>query len=225
MKKIIFSILVLALAVVTQSCSTVKVMDSWKSDNLASLKDKNILVVARTDNNQARMAFEEAIANELRARGMKATESFKRFPKLNPDQKPTEERQQMIKTILESEGYNGVVMSVVKDYQESTRTTRDGGYYAGGGIYPMGYPSYYYGFYGYYHYPMSYSTYGNYVPYSTTTSVSKTYIVETVAYNMDETEDKQLVAIVTSEITDPRTMSSTADDYAKGIVKSLQAKK
>lgn len=224
MKKFIFSILILTLAVVTQSCSTAKVLDSWKSDNLASLKDKNILVVARTDNNQARMAFEESIANELRARGIKATESFKRFPKLNPDQKPTEERQQLIRTILESEGYNGVVMSVVKDYQESTRTTTDGGFYAGG-MYPMGYPSYYYGFYGYYHYPMSYSTYGNYVPYSTTTSVSKTYIVETVAYNMDETEDKQLLAVVTSEITDPRTMASTAADYAKGIVKSLQAKK
>lgn len=224
MKKFIFPILVLTLAMVVQSCSTVKVLDSWKSDNLTTLKGKNILVVARTDNNQARMAFEEAIANELRAKGMKATESFMKFPKLNPDQEPTEERQQLIKTILESEGYNGVVMSVVKDYHERTHTTTDGGYYAGG-IYPMGYPSYYYGFYGYYHYPMSYSTYGNYVPFSTTTSVSKTYIVETVAYNMDEAENRQLVAIVTSEITDPRTIASTADDYAKGIVKSLQAKK
>ncbi len=224
MRKFIFASLIITFALIAQSCSTSKVLDSWKSDNLASLKDKNILVVARTDNNQARMAFEEAIANQLHARGIKATESFKRFPKLNPDQKPTEAKQQMIKTILESEGYNGVVMSVVKDYQESTRTTTDGGYYAGG-IHPMGYPSYYYGFYGYYYYPMSYSTYGNYVPYSTTTTVSKTYIVETVAYNMDESEDKQLLAIVTSKITDPRTMTSTAEDYAKGIVKSLETSK
>lgn len=225
MKKIIIPILGLTLAVVMNSCATVKVKDSWKSDNLASLKDKNILVVARTANTQARIAFEESIANELRARGMKVTESFKRFPKLDPDKKPTEEKQEMIKTILESEGYNGVVMSVVKDYQERTQTTTDGGYYAGAGFYPMGYPMYYGGFYGYYNYPMSYSTFGNYVPSSSTTSVSKTYVVETVVYNMDEEEGKQLLAVVTSDITDPRTLTSTAAEYAKDIVKSLEPKK
>lgn len=200
-------------------------MDSWKSDNLAVLKEKNILVVARTADNKARMAFEESIANELRAKGIKATESFKKFPKLNPDQKPTEEKQQMIKTILESEGYNGVVLSVVKDYKESVHTSRDGGYYAGGSIYPNGYPAYYFGFYNYYHYPMSYSTFGNYVPQSTTTDVSKTFLLETVAYNMDAPETVQMVAIVTSSISDLRTLTSSANEYAKDIVKSLEAKK
>lgn len=225
MKKIIFSIFIFSLVVAIQSCSTVKVLDSWKSDNLSSLKDKNILVVARTDNNKARMAFEESIANELRSKGVKATESFKKFPKLNPDKKPTEERQQMIKTILESEGYNGVVLSVVKDYKESIHTSRDGGYYAGGGLYPRGYPSYYFGFYNYYNYPMSYSTFGNYVPESTTTDVSRSFVLETVAYNMDAPEGEQLVAVVTSSVSDPRTLTSSANEYAKEVGKSLETKK
>lgn len=224
MKQITKVVTLLTLALILQSCSAVKVLDSWKGDNASSMKEKNILVVARTNDTQARIAFEEEIAGQLRAKGLKATESFKKFPKLNPDEKPSDEKSEMIKTLLEREGYNGVVISVLKDYQEQTQTTTSGGGYAGGTMYPMGYPGYYSGFYGYYRFPMSYSTFGTYTPETTTTRVSKTYIVETLAYNLDLPEAKQMVAIVTSKIEDPSSVSITASDYAKLIVKSLENK-
>lgn len=226
MKKLIYSILSLSLIIILNSCSSVKVLDSWKADNVDSIKDKNILVIARTANNQARIAFENEIVNQLTERGMKATASFTKFPNINPDKEVDEERLEMIKTILANEGFDGVVLTVIKDYEEQTKTVTDGGYYAGGtyGGYGGYYPAYYGGFYGYYRSPYSYSTYGSYVPSTTTTYNVKIYVLETVAYNLAEPEGKQLVAVTTTKIDDPSNVTKVAAEYVKAITKSLDAK-
>ena len=226
MKKIILPIVALAFAVVLNSCSSVKVLDSWKGDNVSTMKDRNILVIARTNNPQARYAFEDAITAQLEKAGFKATESYKKFPKLNPD-KPDEKRQEMIKSILNSEGYDGVVISVIKDYEENQQTTTDGGYYAGAGYYPSYYPQYYGGFYGYYGMygmPMGYSSWdsGVYMPTTTTTRTVKTYVLQTLAYDLTLPEDKQMVAIVTSKMEDPLKASVAADEYATAIAEALK---
>lgn len=223
MKKLMYSIFSLTAILILNSCSSVKVLDSWKADNVSSIKDNNILVIARTANNQARIAFENEIVNQLTSRGMKATASFTKFPQINPDQEVTEERVEMIKTILSNEGFNGVVLTVIKDYQEQTKTVTDGGYYAGG-TYAGYYPIYYGGFYGYYRNPYSYSTYGSYVPSTTTTYNTKIYVLETVAYDLDEADGKQLVAVTTTKIEDPSNVTKVAAEYVKAITKSLDAK-
>jgi len=200
MRKTIYLIASLSIILFLSSCSSVKVLDSWKADNVKSINDKNIIVIARTQNKQARIAFENEIVKQLTARGMNATASFTKFPKLTPNKEVTEERREMIKTILHNEGFNAVVLTVVKDVQESTKTVTDGGYYAGGS-YGGYYPSYYGGFYGYYHHPYSYSSYG--------------------VYNLDEPEEKQLIAVVTSSIEDPKEAYKTAEAYVKAITKSF----
>ena len=228
MKKSIYLVLSLTVILLLNSCSSVKVLSSWKADNVDTIRDKNILVLARTQNKQARIAFENEIVAQLTAEGMKATASFTKFPKLNPDEEVTEERQHMIREILDNEGFNGVVVTVVKDYQESEKTVTDGGYYAGGtygyGGYHGYYGGYYGGFNGYYHNPMSYSSYGSYVPSTTTTYTTKVYILETVIYNLDEPEGKQLVAVVTSQLEDPKDVTKNAEEYVKAITKSFADK-
>ncbi len=220
-----YSMILIGFALLISSCSSVKVLDVWKGENLATIKDNNMLVVARTDNKIARIAFEEAIANDLRKAGYKATESYLKFPDYNPDEKQDKGK---IKALLEKEGFNAVVVTVVKDYSEAVVTEESGGYYAGasyGGYGGRGYyPSYYGGFYGYYHNPMAYSSYGNYVPSSTTTRVSKTYILETLIYNLDEPKDKQLVALVTSSSVDPSGVMKVAKTYSKKVLNSLKEK-
>jgi len=220
MRKTIYLISSLSIILFLSSCSSVKVLDSWKADNVKSINDKNIIVIARTQNKQARIAFENEIVKQLTARGMNATASFTKFPKLTPNKEVTEERRKMIKTILRNEGFNAVVLTVVKDIQESTKTVTDGGYYAGGS-YGGYYPSYYGGFYGYYHNPYSYSSYGVYNPTTSTTYTQKTYVLETVVYNLDESEEKQLIAVVTSSIEDPKEAYKTAEAYVKAITKSF----
>ncbi len=217
MKKTIYSLLGLTTLLVFNSCSSVKVLDSWEAENVSSINDKNIIVIARTENNQARIAFENEIVNQLKAKGLKATSSFTKFPKLNPDQKVSEDKQQQIKSLLTDEGFNAVILTVIKDVQEETRTVTQGGYYAGA----MSYPRYYRGFYGYYYNPMSYSTYGSYVPETSTTYTSKTFVLESVAYNLEEAEDKQLVAVVTSQLENPSNVTNVAKEYVKAITKSL----
>ena len=220
MKKTIYTLLVIMNLVLLSSCSSAKVLNSWKADNIADVRDNNILVIARTDNMSARIAFENEIVKELTARGIKATASFEKFPKLNPDKEITEEDQKKIKTMLLEDGFDGVVLTVVKDEQELTKTVTDGGYYAGSTYYGF-YPRYYNGFYGYYRNPMSYSTFGNYVEQTTQTYTAKNFILETVIYNLDEPEDKQLVAVVTSKLEEPDNAATTAKQYVKAISKSF----
>ena len=220
MKKTFYSFLLLGF-VLLSSCSSVKVLDSWKGDNLATMSDKNILVIARTDNQQARIAIEEAMANDIRKAGFKATESYLKFNSMNPNKKVDPEK---VQAMIEKAGFKGVVMNVLKDYNESMVTEESGGYYAGGTTYYGGYPGYYGGFYGYYHNPYSYLTYGNYVPSSSTTRISKSYILETLIYNLDEPEGKQLVSVVTTQIIDPSSITKTAKDYSKLVFNSLKKK-
>ncbi|WMI64029.1 hypothetical protein RBH94_08090 [Aestuariibaculum sp. YM273] len=202
------------------SCSSVNVLNSWKGDNINSIKDKNVLVIARTNNTTARITFENEIVEELTKRGIKAAPSFNKSPEFNPDKKITQEDEKKIKSIIEANGYEGVILTVVKDTQELTKTVTDGGYYAGSTYYGY-YPRYYHGFYGYYYHPMAYSTLGNYVPETSTTYTSKNYILETVIYNLEEPQDKQLIGVVTSKVEDPSDLSSASKQYVKAIAKSF----
>ncbi|WP_250436386.1 hypothetical protein [Hanstruepera flava] len=222
MKKTFRIFTLLFVALFTFGCSGVKVLDSWKSDNLADIKDNNILVIARTENKQARIAFEQQISEQLRANGVKATESFRELPEFNHDNKEiTEQQKKNFQDFLKNEGYNGIILTVLKDYQERTETTQDGGYYAGATYMPAYYPGYYGGFYGYYYHPLSYSTYGSYVPSSTTTRTVKTFILETVIYDLTKDEKQQLAAVVTTQIEDPQDVTKNAAEYTQKVTKAL----
>ena len=140
---------------------------------------------------------------------------------LTPDDK-TAKDENALKRLLESNGYNGIVLTALKDYKEETRTSTSGGYYAGGNY--MGYyPPYYGGFYGYYYHPYAYSSFGgNYIPESSTTSTARIYILETTIYDLDAPSDNQLVAVVTSEVDDPQSVTNVSEELVKKIGKSLR---
>ncbi|MDN3723547.1 hypothetical protein QRD02_04075 [Aequorivita sp. SDUM287046] len=220
MKKITSIIIAVALPLFIIGCSSVKVLSSWKTENIEQAKENNFIVIARTANKQARIAFENEIVKQMTEKGLKATASFTKFPDLNPDQKVTEESRGEIIAILESEGFNGVVLTVVKKVEDLTKTTKDGGYYAGEN-YSEYYPVYYGGFTDYYHNPMSYVSTGNYVPETYTTSTAHNYVLETLIYNLENTGEKQLIAVVTSKIEEPQKASEAAEQYVKAITKSF----
>ena len=228
MKNLIRISLLILTMFIFQNCSTTKVLDAWKAEEpvVDTFKSKNILVIARTANNQARIAFENEIAEELRLMGMKATESFKKAPKIHSEEEMTEERMELIKSLMKSEGFNAVVLTVIKDKQETTRTSTDGIYV--GGSYLSGYPGYYGGFYNYYSQPYAYGSYydsfSGYIPTETTTYIDKKYVLETVAYNLDEPSDKQLVAVITTSIDNPKESHKTAEKYVAEMIKHLNDK-
>jgi hypothetical protein len=140
---------------------------------------------------------------------------------MKPNEPKLESNKEKLKKILELEGFNAVILTVMKDYKEETRVQNDGGYYSGGD-YSGYYPNYYGGFYGYYYNPMSYHSRGVYVPESTTTSTSKLYVLETTVYNLKASGENQLVAVVTSQLDNPTSATKIAAEYVKKITASLE---
>ncbi|WP_194765989.1 hypothetical protein [Tamlana sp. I1] len=228
MRKINAVILILTIALSIQACKSAKVINAWKAqESIVDLfKTKNVLVIARTANKQGRIAFEVEIANALRAKGIKATESYTKAPEIHTNVEMSEERIAFIKSLMDSEGYNGVVLTAIKD-KKQTVTTSNNGIYMGAG-YGNYYPGYYGGFYNYYRAPYAYGGYynsfGGYIPTSTSTSVSTDYVLETVAYNLDEPTEKQLVAVVTTNLEDPNDAQKAAEKLVPKIMQSLNKK-
>ena len=214
-------ILTLAIILVLSSCSGVKVTDAWKADNLNSLKGKKILVIARSDDMVTRQRFEQEIANKLRAAGVDATESYTKFPSMNHNQKRDEEQVNQVAQIIKNEGFVGVVLTVLKDKSKEIVTSETGGYMTGG-YYPSYYGGYYGGFGGYYgsvYSPYGYGYGGAYVPAETRTYTSETYAIETVVYNLDLPKGKQLLSVISVDVTDPKSASKIAPKYAESVAK------
>ena len=136
-------LLLIILVVSFSSCSGIKVVDSWKADNINSLKDAKILVIGRSDDMVGRQRFEQEIAERLRAGGIDATESYKKFPAMKQNKELSEEEIAQRVQIIKNEGFKGVVLTVLKDMSKEIVTSESGGYVSGGY-----YPSYYGGYYG-----------------------------------------------------------------------------
>ena len=225
--KIKYSAMLLIMGgLIFQSCSSVKVVNSWKGtqEDINSFKEKNILVIARTADHNSRVEFEEAIANQMRAKGFTVKESFWRLAKLHPEREMTEERKALIKKVLEIEKYTGIVVTTIKDKQETTTISSNGIYI--GATYGNSYPGYYGNFYNYYSDPYAngyyYGGFRGYIPVSTSTQTRTNYVLETVAFNLDSSQENQLVAVITSEIKNPKDAHKTAEEFIKKVVKSLK---
>lgn len=219
-------ILLLTLSILCFNCSTVKVVDSWSSENLKSVKSKNILVIARTANKSNRKAYESKMAQRLRSGDIQATESYLDFPNINPKDSLTEEKVNRFKEKLKTKGYNAVVLSVIKGVEEISNTTIEGGHEAGATM-----SSYYnwdvIGFWTYYSNPMSLpppSFGGVYEDPTLNTITAKVYVLETSVFNLDLPKEEQLLAVVTSKIDDPARAHSLAGKYADAVFEAVKNK-
>ena len=224
MKNLKKVLLLFILVATFASCSGIKVVDSWKADNINSLRDEKILVIARSDDMVGRQRFEQEIAERLRAGGIDAMESYKKFPAMKHNQELSEEEVAQRVQIVKNEGFKGVVLTVLKDMSKEIVTSESGGYVSGG-YYPSYYGGYYGGFGGYYgrvYSPYGYGYGGTYVPSETRTYTSKTYSLETVIYNLDLEPGKQLLGVIAIDITDPKSASKVAPKYADAVLKQLK---
>jgi len=227
MKKIKQFLMLAIIAFTFANCGTsVKVTDAWKADNIGTLKGAKIFVMARADDIVSRQRFEQEIAERLRADGIDATESYKKFPGMKHNVNKSEEDISQAVQIIKNEGFKGVVLTVLKDKTKEIVTSETGGYMSGG-YYPSHYGGYYGGFGGYYgrsYSPYGYGYGGAYVPSESRTYTSETYVLETVIYNLDLEKGKQLVSVVSVDITDPKSASEVAPKYAEKVLKALKTK-
>lgn len=217
MKKNVFSALLLIFSFLILSCGTsVKVTDAWQVDDIDEARDEKYLVIARVDDQVGRQRFEQEIADRLREGGIEAVESYKQYPSLNILLQLTEEEIDRWVAGIQTEGFNGIVLTVIKEASSETRSSSSG---IGVGV---GYGPGYYSDYGYFgdYFGSVYSPYGYsgaYIPVSQRTYTSETYHLESVAYDLERERNKQLIAAVTVDITDPKSAAEVAPKYADKV--------
>jgi len=198
------------------SCSSLNVVGSWsKSENL--LNNKNVLVITKTTDKLIRIDSENQIREQFSEQNVTATASYEKFPAIIPNKKQTQDQIDLIVKTIKSEGFNAVVLTTLKDYDETTYTSQSGGYYAGGSYYDP----FYGGFSSYYGNVYSYYDQGMYVPEETTTQTSKKYTLETVTYDLDLPKEKQLISVVSVEIEDPSNLQRITKKYAEKVVSKI----
>ncbi len=219
-KQFLLYINIVALYTLSSCVSTVTVLDAWKSNKADTLRDKKILVIAVSESNEGRSAFEEEITRQLTKKHVEASTSYMKFPILNAKRTLSKEDKKEFVAKINKMGFNAIIVTVVKQRNELSKTVKHGDYYSGGS-YSTIYPQYYGGFYGYYNHPNSHPTYGNYVPSTTEVITEKHYVLETVIYNLDLPENEQLIAVVTSAVNDPKDAHKAAKEYVKKITKIL----
>ena len=208
---------ILTFVLVLFNCSTVQVANSWKDVKTSNIKDKNVLVISKTDNDVARIQFESDLVKILNANQIKATESFKIFPNISLTEELDESELKDIKENLKSDGIDVILLTVLKNVQDYTTTTTTGvsSYYIN--TYPLYYGrGYHRGFYRYYN-----TYYVNSEPITSVTSAGKKYILETITYDLTLPEHDQLLSVITTEIDNPETLGVTSKDFSKKVIKEL----
>ncbi|WP_298537489.1 hypothetical protein [uncultured Algibacter sp.] len=221
MNKLLQTLITLNLVFLLSGCSTVKVINSWSSDNIETIESKNILVIVKAKKEKYREVYEGKIAQKLRGSKLNATESHTKFPEINPNDTLTKTDIEKIKALFKKEGFNAVVYSAVIGVEKLSKTTVSGGYEAGT---TLGAPAYIntIGFYGFYTSPIPTPAFkGVYEEPTYDTQTSKIYVLETRTYNLDLPEKDQLIAVVTSKIENVETSHNLANNYAKAVLESL----
>ncbi len=219
MKKVFKGSFALSFVLLLLGCgASVKVTDSWKADDIDDSKSDKFVVMTRVDDMVTRQRFESEITNQLTALGVDAVESFKSHPGLNLNQKMSQAEIDVVEKMFLDKGINGIILTVVKDKTEKLVTSTSGGYYTGGGYYPSAYVGYgaFDGYYGAYYSP--YGMGGTYIPPTQRTYTSETYKLETVIYDLNREHDRQLMAVVSVDITDPKSASKVAPAYAQKVI-------
>lgn len=188
------------------SCSSTRMVDSWKSNDYDNYQPKKVLIVGMTDNLTARKIFEQNLKNQFIQKGIAAVESYDVFEKDFMNSKQTEDQIDQEVNKLVNEGYDTILISAVKGVDEKTTYSGD---QMRTGYYWHRFGRYYYLYQDVYFQPGYYDNY-------------KVYHIESSLYNIKTDTDKSLVWVASYNIVDPQSINSTVNDYVKAIVKSLE---
>ncbi|WP_196889120.1 hypothetical protein [Aureivirga sp. CE67] len=200
-------VLLVVLAAMLGSCSAVRITDAWKSADVGTIREGKTLVVNVSDRLQVRTISEDRVTKDFQKHGVDAEQSYLVFPDLQLSKKMKTKQIERFKKQIVQKGFDNVVITRVVDF-EKMRNHVPG--YTTANYYNV------YNRFGYY-----WGTNAFVVHHPGYNTVSKTYTLETVVYNLTLPEDKQLISVTTSEITDPGSISSVSEDFAQKLVATI----
>ncbi len=197
----------LFLLLMFSSCSTTKVVDSWRNKEINRFQPKKILILGMTDNLTARKIFEEELTKEFRLRRINARASTNFSDNTFMLLEKSEEEIDLITEKLVKNEFDAVLITVIKSIDEKQTSSQDD-YIAYGSRWPY-FGTYYNYYQGYYYTPSFYNDY-------------KVYHVETSIYNVNNQENKSLVWVGIIDIVDPKNIATTVKDYTKSLLNELE---
>lgn len=197
-RKIVFSLLV--LLVITSCVHTLKY--TWIKESFEGKKFNNILVLTIGQNTEARTIFENTIVKALARENINAENSLELFPPVISIDKLSEKA---IESKIRLGGYDAVIVSSLVDVK-SQEVYKYSNYYA---PHAYRYPRHIYYGYGYAYRPGYYR-------------MEKSFVVESRLFDTSKlTADEAVVWSGQSELTDPRSYESGAEEHAYSMVKTL----
>lgn len=188
------------------SCSSTKLINSWKNPDYGIFKPKKILVVGVTPNYEARKAFEFQIITELNARKIKALQSAVVFESSFQDSEQTEKDIETEVDKLISTGYDTVLVSLVKEVEDNksygSESSKTDYHLRRFSLYYLAYQDAFF----------KEDYYNSY----------KVFNIETSIYNLKEDSGQSLVWQASFDLVDPQNSKNAIDSYVKKLIKSLE---
>lgn len=96
------------------NCSSVKLSDSWKSENYDIENNSKVLVAAKSLDLEIRKEYETAIVNDLKRKGISATELHKAFPNFKGVENPTAEKLREIIALFKTKNFSTLLVTSLK---------------------------------------------------------------------------------------------------------------
>lgn len=115
MNKINRSILTAILTLAVFSCSSVKLKDSWSSNDFKKAHTNKILVIARSTDSDVRKVYEETLVTKLKKEGVNAVSALELFPNLKEKSNRSQEEIDDIVKMFKREGINSIMLTALKN--------------------------------------------------------------------------------------------------------------
>lgn len=215
--KVLKKILLFVVVMSGFGCTAIRLSDTMKTADFATMKSKKMLVVSKSDEVDVTENYEKEIASRLRTMGIDAIERHVKYPQLVDDNKPTPEEMVQIIEMLKKDGISGVIVTSLKETRERVEIINEGGDY-----YPTSTS------YGKYNltfnpdYTESYMKYDGANTGETTVLTSTIYFLEAISYDLSLEKQKQLTSISLVEVKDPNSALKVRKKFSKIIVKQFE---
>lgn len=180
------------------SCTTTKLMDSWKSPSFNSLLNAKVLVISEHPEMDVRKLYETFIVKKLRSQNINAIEAHLQFPSLEKTETPGAKTKILQK--FKKEEISAIIITSLKQ----TIETQNGAMSIQSSI------------------PKAYSKRASFTSIKSSensliVATSKTYVLEAITYNLTLEKDKQLVNVCLVDVTDPKSGDKILKSFTKII--------
>ncbi len=196
----------LIIAFVVSGCSSVSLVESWKNPDIVVFEAYQVLIVGMTQNEDARDRFESKLKKEFEKRDVEAMRSFDVFDISFTDSQKTEEELDRVEASLLEKGFDAILFTKVTG-SENRRSFID----------KVSEWDRYQGRFkdDYLEYQGIYYEEGYYEEFTV-------YNAETSLYCICEGKERALIWRGSIEVSDPKNVEKTIDEYVKLVVLSLE---